>query len=86
MVIHSYGGELHCDIYENKIVIVSDDVGPGIADVELAMTEGYSTASSTVRELGFGAGMGLPNMKRWSDDFEINTQKSGTKIFMTVLI
>jgi len=86
MVIHSYGGELHCDIYENKIVIVSDDVGPGIADVELAMTEGYSTASSTVRELGFGAGMGLPNMKRWSDDFEINTQKNGTKIFMTVLI
>jgi len=50
------------------------------------MTEGYSTASSTVRELGFGAGMGLPNMKRWSDDFEINTQKNGTKIFMTVII
>ncbi len=71
---------------EINMVIHSYDVGPGIADVELAMTEGYSTASSTVRELGFGAGMGLPNMKRWSDDFEINTQKSGTKIFMTVLI
>lgn len=86
MVIHSYGGELHCDIYEDKIVIISDDIGPGIADVELAMTEGFSTASSTVRELGFGAGMGLPNMKRWSDEFVINTQKNGTKIFMTILI
>lgn len=86
MVIHSYGGELHCDIYEDKIVIVSEDIGPGIPNVELAMTEGYSTASSSVRELGFGAGMGLPNMKRWSDDFVINTQDNGTIIFMTVLI
>lgn len=86
MVIHSYGGELHCDIYEDRIVIISDDIGPGIADVELAMTEGFSTATSTVRELGFGAGMGLPNMKRWSDEFIINTQKNGTKIFMTILI
>ena len=86
MVIHSYGGELQCEIYEDRIVIISDDLGPGIDNVELAMTEGYSTASSTVRELGFGAGMGLPNMKRWSDDFVINTQKKGTKIFMTILI
>lgn len=86
MVIHSYGGELQCEIYEDRIVIISDDLGPGIDNVELAMTEGYSTASSTVRELGFGAGMGLPNMKRWSDDFVINTQKNGTKIFMTILI
>ena len=86
MVIHSFGGELHCDIYEDKIIIISEDIGPGIADVELAMTEGYSTASSTVRELGFGAGMGLPNMQRWSDEFLITTQKNGTKIFMTILI
>ena len=86
MVIHSLGGELHCDIYEDKIIIISDDIGPGIDNIELAMTEGYSTASSTVRELGFGAGMGLPNMKRWSDEFLITTQKSGTKIFMTILI
>jgi len=86
LVIHSYGGELHCDIYEDRIVIISEDIGPGIADVELAMTEGYSTASSSVRELGFGAGMGLPNMKRWSDEFVITTQSSGTKILMTVLV
>ena len=86
MVIHSLGGELHCDIYEDKIIIISDDIGPGIDNIELAMTEGYSTASSTVRELGFGAGMGLPNMKRWSDEFFITTQKNGTKIFMTILI
>ena len=86
MVIHSYGGELHCDIYEDRIVIISDDIGPGIQDIELAMTEGYSTATSTVRELGFGAGMGLPNMKRWSDQFIINNQNNCTKIFMTIII
>jgi len=63
IVIHSFGGKLHCDIYENKIVIISEDAGPGIEDVDLAMKEGYSTASDSVRELGFGAGMGLPNIK-----------------------
>ena len=86
MVIHSYGGELHCDIYKDRIVIISEDTGPGIADIELAMTEGYSTATSTVRELGFGAGMGLPNMKRWSDEFLIEVQNNSTKIFMTIMI
>lgn len=86
MVIHSLGGNLHCDIYEDKIVIISDDIGPGIDNLELAMTEGYSTATSIVRELGFGAGMGLPNMKKWSDDFVINSRKDGTKIFMTIMI
>lgn len=86
MVIHSYGGDLHCDIYKDRIVIISEDIGPGIPNIELALTEGYSTASSKVRELGFGAGMGLPNMRRWSDEFEITSQKEGTKIYMTVLI
>lgn len=86
MVIHSYGGNLHCDIYKDRIVIISDDIGPGIENIELALTEGYSTASNKVRELGFGAGMGLPNMKRWSDEFDIISQSKGTKIQMTVLI
>lgn len=86
LVIHSLGGKLHCDIYEDKIVIISDDIGPGIDNIELAMTEGYSTATSTVMELGFGAGMGLPNMKKWSDEFNIKTQKSGTLISMTIKI
>lgn len=86
IVIHSLGGKLHCDIYEDKITIVSEDVGPGIPDIEIAMTEGFSTASDNVRELGFGAGMGLPNMKRYSDDFEISSSSSGTIIKITVLI
>lgn len=86
IIIHSMGGSLHCDLYEDKIVIISEDVGPGIPDVGLAMTEGFSTASNNVRELGFGAGMGLPNMKKWSDDFAINTSKEGTKITITILL
>ena len=86
IVIHSYGGKLYCDIYKDRIVIISEDTGPGIPDIELALTEGYSTASSKVRELGFGAGMGLPNRKRWSDEFNITSQKEGTKIEMTILI
>lgn len=86
IVIHSYGGKLYCDIYKDKIVVVSEDTGPGIPNIDLALTEGYSTASSKVRELGFGAGMGLPNMKRCSDEFEITSQNEGTIIQMTVLI
>ena len=86
IVIHSLGGFLHCDLYEDKIVIVSEDIGPGIPDIEMAMTEGFSTATENVRELGFGAGMGLPNMKKYSDDFEIESNKSGTIIKITILI
>jgi len=86
IIIHSLGGNLHCDIYEDKIVIISEDIGPGIPDIEMAMTEGFSTASDNVRELGFGAGMGLPNMKRYSDDFEISSNSNGTIIMITVLI
>lgn len=86
IVIHSFGGKLHCDIHKDKIVVISEDTGPGIPNINLALTEGYSTASSKVRELGFGAGMGLPNMKRWSDEFDITSQNEGTKIQMTVLI
>ncbi len=85
-MIHSCGGKLHCDLYEDKIVIVSEDTGPGIENVELALTEGYSTAPESVREFGFGAGMGLPNMKRYSDDFEIESDSKGTLIKVTVLL
>ncbi len=86
IVIHSYGGKLHCDIYENKIVIISEDTGPGITDLDMAMTEGYSTATDSVRELGFGAGMGLPNIKKYSDQLEINTSSTGTTIIATIYL
>lgn len=86
IVIHSYGGQLHCDLYEDKITIVSEDTGPGIIDIDLALTEGYSTATESVRELGFGAGMGLPNMKKYSDEFEITSCSKGTIIKISVYL
>ena len=64
MVIHAGGGRADVVVSESSINIILDDDGPGIADVELAMREGYSTAPDNIRSLGFGAGMGLPNMKR----------------------
>ncbi len=84
VVIHSYGGKLHCDIYENKITIISEDIGPGIKDVDMAMTEGFSTATDNIRELGFGAGMGLPNIKKFSDGLNIKTGNDGTTIIIEV--
>ena len=85
MVIHADGGVADVDVYEDKIVITLDDHGPGIKDVALAMQEGYSTATDSVRSLGFGAGMGLPNMKRYTDDMRIDTTVGvGTKITMTI--
>ena len=71
----------------NQIVIRMTDTGPGIPDVEQAMQEGYSTAGQTARELGFGAGMGLPNMKKYSDEFDIqSTVGVGTTVKMLVNI
>ena len=85
MVIHADGGNADVDVYEDRIVITLDDHGPGIADETLAMQEGYSTANESVRSLGFGAGMGLPNMKRYTDDMQIDTVVGvGTKITMTI--
>ncbi len=85
MVIHAGGGEADVNVYEDKIEIVLTDEGPGIKDVGLAMQEGYSTASDQVRSLGFGAGMGLPNMKRYTDEMHIDTEVGkGTKITMFV--
>ena len=74
-------------MYEDRIVMILTDRGPGIADVEKAMQEGYSTAPDNVRSLGFGAGMGLPNMKRYTDDMKIESVVGeGTTITMTVLL
>ena len=85
MVIHADGGNADVDVFEDRVVITLDDHGPGISDVSLAMQEGYSTANESVRSLGFGAGMGLPNMKRYTDDMQIDTTVGvGTKITMTI--
>ena len=87
MVIHAKGGSADVTVDEDAITIVLDDNGPGIADVALAMKEGYSTASDRVRQLGFGAGMGLPNMKRYTDSMQIDsTVGIGTRITMRVLL
>lgn len=87
MVIHAGGGAADVEVYEDKVVIRLVDHGPGIADVELAMQEGYSTATDSVRSLGFGAGMGLPNMKRYTDEMSIDSVVGeGTTITMTVYI
>ena len=85
MVIHAGGGEADVLIYEDRIEIHLNDNGPGIANIDLAMQEGFSTAPDNIRSLGFGAGMGLPNMKRYSDSIKIDTALGkGTKILMTV--
>ena len=85
MVIHAGGGEADVLIFEDRIEIHLNDNGPGIPNVDLAMQEGFSTAPDNIRSLGFGAGMGLPNMKRYSDSIEIDTALGkGTKILMTV--
>ena len=85
MVIHAGGGEADINVYEDKIEIILADKGPGIPDIDLAMQEGYSTAPDNIRSLGFGAGMGLPNMKRYTDDMRIESALGvGTTIYMTV--
>ncbi len=85
MVIHADGGTADIVVYPDAIEIVLADKGPGIPDVELAMQAGYSTAPDNIRSLGFGAGMGLPNMKRYTDDMRIDTVVGeGTTITMRV--
>lgn len=86
MVIHAGGGAADVDVFEDRIVIVLSDHGPGIPDIDLAMQEGYSTATDNVRSLGFGAGMGLPNMKRYTDEMRIDsTVGKGTVITMCIM-
>jgi anti-sigma regulatory factor (Ser/Thr protein kinase) len=74
MVIHANGGNVDVDIEPESVRICLEDTGPGIADIDLAMTEGYSTASDEVRDLGFGAGMGLPNMKKNADFLRVTSE------------
>ncbi len=73
VVAHAYKGIIYVDINAERIHIVIEDEGPGIPDIDLAMTVGYSTASAKVREMGFGAGMGLPNMKRNADVLKVSS-------------
>jgi len=83
LVIHSLGGELCLTVFSDAVQLVSADVGPGIPDLDMAMREGYSTANEEARSLGFGAGMGLPNMKRNADEFDIKSELgTGTTITM----
>lgn len=74
LVIHAGGGEIDVEITPEYVKVVLTDHGPGIANVELAMQEGYSTAPDRIRALGFGAGMGLPNIKKYSDEMDIQTE------------
>lgn len=81
VVAHAWAGTAFIEIDSEKINIIVDDKGPGIEDVDKAMEEGYSTASPHVREMGFGAGMGLSNMKRNSDEMRISSDPGiGTKV------
>lgn len=83
MVIHANGGQADVYVEDDAVKVILADSGPGIPDIGLAMSEGYSTASDVIRELGFGAGMGLPNMKRYSDQLDIQTAVGkGTTVTM----
>ncbi len=85
MVIHAGGGEATVKVTPEYVEIVLDDRGPGIKDIDQAMQEGFSTAPDNIRSLGFGAGMGLPNMKRYTDHMEISSVVGvGTKVLMRV--
>ena len=85
MVIHANGGKITIQISEDSITMILDDKGPGIPDIDKAMQAGFSTAPDKVRTLGFGAGMGLPNMKKNTDSIDIQTRLGiGTKVTMGI--
>ena len=87
MVIHAGGGVAEVKVAEDCVEIILEDRGPGIKDIEQAMQAGFSTAPDAIRSLGFGAGMGLPNMKRYTDYMDIQSKVGeGTRIFMRVNI
>jgi anti-sigma regulatory factor (Ser/Thr protein kinase) len=87
MVIHANGGTIDVTIDADAVSLVLKDTGGGIPDVELAMREGYTTAKEEIRALGFGAGMGLPNMKKYTDDFELMSEVGkGTEVRMKVFL
>ena len=86
-VVHSHGGTISCSIHPDKVIIVASDTGPGIEDISLVLQEGWSTADEWIRSLGFGAGMGIPNTKRVSDEFLIeSTPGVGTTVRSVVFI
>lgn len=85
IVIHAYRGTLRANISPVSIELVAEDEGPGIPDIPLAMQEGYSTAPQHIREMGFGAGMGLPNIKKCADKLDIQSEVGrGTRVKMTI--
>lgn len=85
VIIHSTGGVMRAEIFPERTELILEDRGPGISDIKTAMQEGYSTAPDYVREMGFGAGMGLPNMARCADKFDIQSELGiGTRIKMVI--
>lgn len=82
VVIHSHGGKVKVEISDECIEITFDDIGPGIPNIEKALTKGYSTASSYAIENGFGAGMGLPNIEAVSDEMDLQSSEDGTHLWM----
>ncbi len=84
-IVHGGGGDCEATIDGDKITLVFKDNGPGIKDIDLAMQEGFSTATDKIREMGFGAGMGLPNIKRYTDDMRIETApQMGTTLTLVI--
>lgn len=84
-VIHGQGGTCDAELKPDSVIITFRDNGPGIEDIEKAMREGYSTASDEIRNLGFGAGMGLPNIKKYTDDMQIESEVGkGTTVVLTI--
>lgn len=87
VVAHAWNGSIQVDIEPHRIFVNIEDEGPGIPDIDQAMQEGYSTASQAVREMGFGAGMGLPNMKKNADELNISSEVGkGTKVEITTFL
>ncbi len=86
VVIHSYGGECRCSLHHNRIHIVFIDRGPGIPDINQAMKEGYSTASMQAINYGFGAGMGLSNIRKASDEFKLDSSPQGTILDIVIYL
>jgi len=86
-IIHAGGGEANVEITSEQVVVIISDDGPGIPDIQLAMKVGFSTASDSVRDLGFGAGMGLPNIERYSDELLVESIVGiGTRLTIKVNI
>ena len=87
IVIHSVGGQITIKIAPDELLLISEDRGPGIADIDRAMVEGYSTAPDEAREMGFGAGMGLSNIERCSDEFKISSELGvGTRLEIKIYL